>query len=172
MTTILAVYHKGRFISSCDKRCYSAMQPTELREYRRDCCRCICNGANHGVGLTKALLNYQQRNVGLTRKDVEQFAAHRRVDVDDLFVVDRLTYRKEWAVRPLVRAHFAPPKPLPLLECEGLGSSGSERTGDNGECTSLHRATSDGSVVQGRGGGTWGSPTQPPETPVALKHEG
>jgi hypothetical protein len=152
MTTILGVYHKGRFISNCDKRCYDAMQPTELKEYRRDCCSCVCGGANHGVGFNKAILN-RQRDVGLTRKDAEQFAAEREVNVDDLLVIDRLVYRKELAVRALVRAHFAPP-PLPLFECEGtdLGSSGQKRMSDNGEYTSLHSAGSEGSVVQGRGG--------------------
>jgi hypothetical protein len=169
MTTLLAVYHKGVIMSGCDKRCYLALQPTELKEPRRDCCQCICGGANHGVGFNKALLNQHQRNVGLTAEALERFAASRGLDASVLLVVDRLRYRTDKAVKVLVRSHFNPPPPLPLFECTDLGSSGLTDGADE-ECTPLAPCRSEGPVVQGRDGVT-GVPNNLTGNPVALSKQ-
>jgi hypothetical protein len=71
MTTLLAVFRRSRTTSTawrsppCDERCYNAMLPSQLKEPRRNACRCICGGANHAAGFAKALKNVQQ-GVGLT----------------------------------------------------------------------------------------------------------
>lgn len=46
--TLIEAYARGALIGRCDERCYDAAC--------RDC-GCICQGANHGVGLEQALAN-------------------------------------------------------------------------------------------------------------------
>lgn len=51
MTTLIAVYNSEGCVGRCDARCYNATGGD---------CDCICRGANHGAGLTKATANTQQ----------------------------------------------------------------------------------------------------------------
>jgi hypothetical protein len=52
MPALITAYQNGkRRLSRCDATCYTA------RSVRVDRCACICGGANHGVGLTKAIAN-------------------------------------------------------------------------------------------------------------------
>ena len=48
----------GNVIGRCDARCYRATEPE---------CVCICRGKNHGVGISKALVNAFE----ITRKNPE-----------------------------------------------------------------------------------------------------
>lgn len=48
MPTLLAVYNSEGCVGRCDSRCYLA---------HKEKCVCICGGANHGVGLRRALDN-------------------------------------------------------------------------------------------------------------------
>lgn len=49
MTTLIQAKAKdGRLAGRCDARCYNAKGKR---------CRCICKGANHGVGLNQAIHN-------------------------------------------------------------------------------------------------------------------
>ena len=38
----------GEVLGRCDARCYNATEPE---------CVCICRGKNHGIGISKALVN-------------------------------------------------------------------------------------------------------------------
>jgi hypothetical protein len=51
--TLIEAYAGGQLIGRCDERCYDAK---ELN------CHCICQSANHGVGLKKALENTRARH--------------------------------------------------------------------------------------------------------------
>ena len=120
MTTLIAVHSKERCIGTCDYRCYYAMQPSELKEPRRDACRCICGGANHGVGRAKAVHNHA-RGVGLTRAYLEEFAKRRGLDPDDLVVVDRLRVQSAFKANKLAKKLLSPPPLVPgedLFACE------------------------------------------------------
>jgi len=46
MTTLIAVGNSEGCYGRCDAKCYNASCPE---------CTCICNGANHGKGLEKAM---------------------------------------------------------------------------------------------------------------------
>lgn len=48
MTTLIYVRYRNGQYRSCDAKCYNAREPD---------CRCICAGANHGVGEQKAMQN-------------------------------------------------------------------------------------------------------------------
>ncbi len=51
MTTLIAAYNSDGCYGRCDAKCHDA---------KGDTCNCICGGANHGVGLDKALQNTQE----------------------------------------------------------------------------------------------------------------
>jgi predicted RNase H-like HicB family nuclease len=51
--TLIEAYSRGTLIGRCDERCYDAECPS---------CHCICQGANHGVGLEQALANTRERH--------------------------------------------------------------------------------------------------------------
>lgn len=52
MATLLACYDEnGRIAGICNEACYNA---------KHDACLCCCMGANHGVGLEKAVANTQK----------------------------------------------------------------------------------------------------------------
>jgi hypothetical protein len=95
MTTLLSVYHSSRgCVGFCDKRCYDGMQPSQLKEPRRNCCICICGGANHSAGLERALRNVE-RGAGLSQEDLESFAQIRGLNAGDLVVLDRTRIRSK-----------------------------------------------------------------------------
>lgn len=48
MAVLIGIRSKFGIIATCDARCYNA---------EKDSCGCVCGGANHGVGLEKALEN-------------------------------------------------------------------------------------------------------------------
>lgn len=48
MATLIAAYNSEGCIGRCDAKCHDATC---------DDCHCICGGANHGVGLKKAIVN-------------------------------------------------------------------------------------------------------------------
>ena len=123
MTSIISVYSNARCISSCNYNCYYAMQPTELKEPRRNACTCICGGKNHGLGRAHAILN-RQRGTGLTRADLEAFAAAHGLDANDLVVIDRLKVPTAYLARKLAKKLFNPP-PIPaddLFACEEVSA--------------------------------------------------
>lgn len=51
MTTLIAVYNSEGCVGRCDAKCYDATG---------DSCQCICGGANHGAGLSKARDNVRE----------------------------------------------------------------------------------------------------------------
>jgi len=79
MTTVLAVYNSSGCIGRCDANCHDA---------RTAKCTCICGGKNHGAGLERAIENNREL-VGLTKEDLQRFAAAHGLDADELFTVDR-----------------------------------------------------------------------------------
>lgn len=46
MATLLISKIGSKVVGRCDEHCHNAEQPV---------CNCICKGANHGIGLTKAI---------------------------------------------------------------------------------------------------------------------
>jgi hypothetical protein len=60
MTTLIVVSNSEGVIGRCDAKCYNAKRPI---------CECVCNRANHGVGLVKANKNTQAwfKNVALEK---------------------------------------------------------------------------------------------------------
>lgn len=125
MTTLLAVYLRpGRCVGVCDARCYNAMQPSQLKEPRRNACKCICGGANHGMGLGRAVKNCAERAVGQRRSDIEAFAQQRGFLPSALLVIDRLR-ANDYVARGLAKVRFdpAPIKPDDLFYCEGLATA-------------------------------------------------
>jgi len=123
MTTLLAVHsraRRGHCIGTCDYRCYYALQPSELKETRRNACSCICGGANHGVGRAHAVRNHE-RAIGLTRAHLEAFAAARGLDPDDLVVIDRVRVQSVHKASKLAKRLLNPPPLVPgedLFACE------------------------------------------------------
>lgn len=119
MTTLIAVHNKERCIGTCDYRCYTAMQPSQLKEMRRTCCTCICGGANHGVGQSKAVFNHA-RGVGLLPSYLEDFAKSRGLNPDELVVIDRMRVQQTHKAAKLAKQLLNPP-PVPaddLFACE------------------------------------------------------
>lgn len=51
MPALITAYRGGKAIGRCDATCYTA------RVVSADRCRCVCGGANHGVGLSQAFEN-------------------------------------------------------------------------------------------------------------------
>jgi len=51
MTTLIEAHNSSGCIGRCDAKCYNAEHPD---------CQCICGGANHGVGLAKAVENTEE----------------------------------------------------------------------------------------------------------------
>ena len=51
MTMLIAVYTGDGLVGRCDASCYHALGPD---------CRCICQGANHGVGRLEAIENTRE----------------------------------------------------------------------------------------------------------------
>lgn len=96
MTTLLSVYHSSRgVVGFCDKRCYDAIPVLQLKEPRRNCCICICGGANHAMGEERAIRNIE-RGVGLSQEDLEIFAQIRGFNAGDLVVLDRTRIRSKY----------------------------------------------------------------------------
>lgn len=105
MTTLLSVYSSSRgCVGFCDKRCYDAMPVSQLKEPRRNSCQCICGGANHAMGLARAMRNIS-RGTGLTQADLEKFAAMRQLDAGELVVIDRTRVKSKYTAARLVD-HF------------------------------------------------------------------
>lgn len=67
MTTLIAAYNSDGCVGRCDCRCYHALGPE---------CRCLCRGANHGVGRQEAIQN--------TRELAETWLEQARADGQDL----------------------------------------------------------------------------------------
>ena len=126
MTTVLAVYrwhgNRSLCVGVCDARCYNALQPTQLKEPRRNACICICGGANHGLG-EKHALNNAQRRVGRRPQDLQAFAADRGFDPSELLVMDRVHVRSKYTAarvaRILVRGEMIE-RPADLFVCEAV----------------------------------------------------
>ena len=51
--TLIEAYQSGALIGRCDERCYNAHD---------DDCHCICQCANHGAGLERALASTRLRS--------------------------------------------------------------------------------------------------------------
>lgn len=49
--TLIAVYNSDGCVGRCDAKCYDAKHAD---------CTCICGGANHGAGKTKAMDNTRE----------------------------------------------------------------------------------------------------------------
>ena len=112
MTTLLSVYHSSRgVVGFCDKRCYDAIPVLQLKEPRRNCCICICGGANHAMGEEHAIRNIA-RGVGLSREDLEVFAQLRGLNAGDLMVIDRTRVQSKYTADRLVER----------FQCEDVGS--------------------------------------------------
>ena len=62
MTTLIAYYTSDGCEGRCDAKCYNATGPD---------CECICGGANHGVGLRKAMDNTQKMAEEWIRRWIE-----------------------------------------------------------------------------------------------------
>jgi hypothetical protein len=58
MSTVLAVYNTKGCLGRCDARCHEA---------RGTVCRCVCGGANHGVGVEQAAENSAQMGEEIAR---------------------------------------------------------------------------------------------------------
>jgi hypothetical protein len=114
MTTVIGVYKRTgkrvKCVGVCNARCHDALQPTQLKEPRRNCCLCICGGANHGLGLEHAVAN-QARGIGMRPEDRVRFAHEHGYDPDDLVVINRMV-TTEWRARRLAyRRLLALPPP-------------------------------------------------------------
>jgi hypothetical protein len=106
MTTLLGVYSQSRgCVGFCDKRCYDGMLPSRLKEPRRNCCICICGGANHGMGLERALRNIE-RGVGLSQADLVAFAELRGLDAGELVVLDRARLQSKYSAIRLAKEYL------------------------------------------------------------------
>jgi len=132
MSTIIAVYRNGRCIGLCGGLCYDAKQPSDLKECRRDACICICGGANHGVGLAKAMDN-RNRQIGLTAEHIAEFAKIKGFACEELVVVDRLhpDYRTAHRGMRLVRRVIAADPVGKDDLFNGLGGTGLRTGGGN-----------------------------------------
>ena len=108
MTAIVGVYSKHRCEGQCDARCYGAMQPSKLKEPRRNACICICGGANHGMGLNRAIRNTLDRGVGLSPKALEDFAKIKGLEGERLVVIDRLRVHSDHLARQVAKLTLAP----------------------------------------------------------------
>lgn len=51
MATLIAAYNSEGCYGRCDAKCHDATS---------DVCHCICGGANHGVGIKKAIANTEE----------------------------------------------------------------------------------------------------------------
>ena len=51
MAVLIEVRTSSGVVGRCDAKCYNAQHPE---------CECICGGANHGVGLARALENTRE----------------------------------------------------------------------------------------------------------------
>lgn len=68
MPDLIAVYDKdGNCIGKCGSSCYDA---------RKDECKCICQGANHGIGFTKAMAQSEEITEGLIQKAEQGVQVH------------------------------------------------------------------------------------------------
>jgi len=63
MTTLIRMQSSDGCGGSCDSRCYNAKTPV---------CKCICQGANHGVGLKQAVDNCRL----MAEEWLEQYGQH------------------------------------------------------------------------------------------------
>ena len=108
MTAIVGVYSRRRCEGQCDARCYGAMQPSKLKEPRRSACICICGGANHGMGLNRAICNTLDRGIGLSPKALEVFAKLKGLEGERLVVIDRLRVHTEYRAREMAKLMLAP----------------------------------------------------------------
>jgi len=121
MVAILGVYHRdGKCVGTCDARCYGALQPSELKEPRRNACTCICGGVNHGAGELRALKN-AVRGAAISDRALGQFAEHNELNPYDLVVIDRTCNSKDKA-RALAAAALSPPPigPDDLFYCDDV----------------------------------------------------
>jgi alpha-galactosidase/6-phospho-beta-glucosidase family protein len=107
MATVVGVYkrtgNRVKCVGVCNGRCHEAMQPTQLKEPRRNACMCICGGANHGLGLAHA----KWRRAGLRPADLARFAQEHGHNPEDLVVIDRMR-TSEWTARKLARQVLQP----------------------------------------------------------------
>lgn len=72
MSTVIAVYDSaGVCVGRCDAKCHDAHEPD---------CDCICGGANHGAGGTRAIANTREHH----RRWLKDYAASRGLDRDQL----------------------------------------------------------------------------------------
>jgi hypothetical protein len=132
MTALLSVYSATKFIGSCNQRCYDCKPPSETHKQTNCACFCICGGVNHAAGLARAVRNITERNIGLRRSDLEDYARLRGLDPADLVVVNRLHYRTIDRAKRIARVRLRPPPPLPLFTCEALADATEERRGHEG----------------------------------------
>lgn len=77
MPTLIIKHKDGKRKGQCDSRCYNAKTPT---------CICCCGGANHGVGLQKAL--------DITKEIAEQITAD-QLELEGLTISDLEKIGKE-----------------------------------------------------------------------------
>lgn len=78
MTTLIAVYNSDGCVGRCDAKCYEAVAGE---------CHCVCGGANHGAGLSRARDNVR----GLLRRQLEVMERHGfelRFEEDQLALFD------------------------------------------------------------------------------------
>lgn len=116
MSTLVAVYAMKGCVGICDARCYNAMQPTLLKEPRRSACQCICGGANHALGLDRAIKSIA-RGVGLSPEALQAFAKSRKLNADELVTIDRIRIQSAHRARKLSLELL---NPTPLIPGEDL----------------------------------------------------
>jgi hypothetical protein len=105
VTTVIAVYDSEGCVGRCDFRCHYA---------KGSHCDCICGGVNHGAGLDEAIRNNYEK-IGLTREDLERFAAAHQLDPADLFAVDRVAIKSNAKAKRIARMHLREPE-LPFIK--------------------------------------------------------
>jgi hypothetical protein len=124
MTSLLSVYSADGYLGSCNARCYNCKQPSDTRsKTTTGACVCVCGGANHGVGLNRAMRNIVERHIGLRDSDLAAYAAINGKDPACLTVVNRLHYPTYYRAKKIARIRLRPPPPLPLFECNGLATA-------------------------------------------------
>lgn len=77
MATLIAAYNSEGCIGRCDAKCYNATHPD---------CDCICGGANHGAGYSKACDNTRE----MAERWIERYTGeHPAVQRFDVFPEER-----------------------------------------------------------------------------------
>jgi hypothetical protein len=61
MATLIEIRNNNGLVGRCDAKCYEAFKPE---------CDCVCEGHNHGVGLTQAQANTE----AITKRVIKKYS--------------------------------------------------------------------------------------------------